>query len=534
MAATENDVLEARLSRMEASLRDVERRLAAIEHVDAVAEPVEETSEAIFDFGLIGRSVLIVGGAYLLRALTEVGLIPQRAGIGLGFVYAMAWIVLADRAMQRGRRTAALYQAATAALIASSLIWEATTRFRAFPPFAGSLLAAIAAIALLAVAKRHESNAFAWIAVATTTFTLVGLAIGTGDVLPPAIAAVVIGLVARQASPTLIVISDFFLLAMIGMALLDRAPRLAVEITLVAFAIAWILRPRSIQTAAALFIGLGGASLLAFESLTLAIAWSLMAVVTARLWKLQGTQQAPLWILAATAAAFASNALPIVGVLALVALVLMPAGALYSRLIVLMVVTLAFFACASSLLTTADAGVLAMQRSIILAIAAVLLSFLGRIRPEAAIAARIVLGVAAVKFLFDDFRLGRAATIAAALAAYGIVLVIISRKGESMKRILALVVVIAFPLTAIAAGDAATLYKSKCAMCHGGTGAGDTPMGKKLAVKPLGSADVQKNSDEKLGQVIARGAGKMPAFAGKISNEEIKQLVALVRSFAKK
>jgi len=150
----------------------------------------------------------------------------------------------------------------------------------------------------------------------------------------------------------------------------------------------------------------------------LVIVWSLMAVAMARRW----TRQAPLWILAATAAAFVSNTLPIVGVLALVALVLMPADALYSRLIVLMVSTLALFAGASSLLTAGDAGVLAMQRSIILALIAALLSFLGRMRPEAAIAARIVLGVAALKFLFDDLRLGHATTIAIALVAYGIVL----------------------------------------------------------------------------------------------------------------
>ena len=102
-----------------------------------------------------------------------------------------------------------------------------------------------------------------------------------------------------------------------------------------------------------------------------------------------------------------------------------------------------------------------------------------------------------------------------------------------MKRILVTIAVIALPLTALA-DDAAALYKSKCAMCHGATGTGDTPMGKKLAIKPFGSADVQKHTDDQLTQTITKGKGKMPAFAGKLTDAQIKQLVAVVRGFGKK
>ena len=102
-----------------------------------------------------------------------------------------------------------------------------------------------------------------------------------------------------------------------------------------------------------------------------------------------------------------------------------------------------------------------------------------------------------------------------------------------MKRILAFTALLALPLPAFS-DDAAAVYKAKCAMCHGTTGAGDTPMGKKLALKPLGSPEVQKNSDAKLYEVIAKGRGKMPGFSGKLSDEQMKQLVSMVRGFAKK
>ena len=102
-----------------------------------------------------------------------------------------------------------------------------------------------------------------------------------------------------------------------------------------------------------------------------------------------------------------------------------------------------------------------------------------------------------------------------------------------MKRILVMIALAALPISAVA-DDAAALYKTKCAMCHGATGGGETPMGKKLAVKALGSAEVQKNTDAKLHEVIAKGRNKMPPFGTKLTEAQIKQLVAAVRGFAPK
>ena len=72
-----------------------------------------------------------------------------------------------------------------------------------------------------------------------------------------------------------------------------------------------------------------------------------------------------------------------------------------------------------------------MERSVILALAAVLLSLLGRVRPEAAILARVVLVFAGLKLLVEDFRVGRATTIVVALAVYGTAMVILARRRTS-------------------------------------------------------------------------------------------------------
>ena len=82
--------------------------------------------------------------------------------------------------------------------------------------------------------------------------------------------------------------------------------------------------------------------------------------------------------------------------------------------------------------------------------------------------------------------------------------------------------------------DGAGLFKAKCAMCHGPDGAGKTPMGQKLNVRDLHSAEVQKQSDADLSQTIAQGKGKMPAFAKTLSADQIKLLVSYVRELGKK
>jgi len=83
---------------------------------------------------------------------------------------------------------------------------------------------------------------------------------------------------------------------------------------------------------------------------------------------------------------------------------------------------------------------------------------------------------------------------------------------------------------AFAAADGAALYKAKCAMCHGADGAGQTAMGKSMKLRDLRSPEVQKQSDADLYKVTADGKGKMPAYKGKLTDEEIKALVAHMRA----
>jgi cytochrome c6 len=85
-----------------------------------------------------------------------------------------------------------------------------------------------------------------------------------------------------------------------------------------------------------------------------------------------------------------------------------------------------------------------------------------------------------------------------------------------------------------AQGDGAATYKAKCAACHGADGSGDTAMGKSMKLRDLRSEDVQKQTDAQLTDITANGKGKMPAYKGKLTDDQIKQLVATIRDMAKK
>ena len=77
---------------------------------------------------------------------------------------------------------------------------------------------------------------------------------------------------------------------------------------------------------------------------------------------------------------------------------------------------------------------------------------------------------------------------------------------------------------------AAKTYKAKCASCHGADGKGKAA----LKTQDFASAAVQNMSDDELTTITTNGKGKMPAYGKSLKPDQIKDLVAYVRSFAKK
>jgi len=80
------------------------------------------------------------------------------------------------------------------------------------------------------------------------------------------------------------------------------------------------------------------------------------------------------------------------------------------------------------------------------------------------------------------------------------------------------------------ADSGADTFKGKCAMCHGADGKGETSMGKTMKIRDLGSADVQSQSDADLTKIIADGKGKMPKYDGKLTKDQIDDVVKFIRT----
>ena len=89
------------------------------------------------------------------------------------------------------------------------------------------------------------------------------------------------------------------------------------------------------------------------------------------------------------------------------------------------------------------------------------------------------------------------------------------------------------------ASETLGLWEKNCASCHAKDGSGDTKMGKKLSVKDYRDARVQSEleNDKALKAVKEglkeKGEQRMKAFAEKLSDAEIKDLIAHMRTFKK-
>lgn len=86
---------------------------------------------------------------------------------------------------------------------------------------------------------------------------------------------------------------------------------------------------------------------------------------------------------------------------------------------------------------------------------------------------------------------------------------------------------------AVAQEDGAGTFKSKCVLCHGADGTGNTPLGKQLQAANLRSKEVQKKSNAELHKFVHDGQTNMPPFGDQLTDEQINQVVKYVRTFAK-
>jgi len=172
------ELLSKRLQQLESRVTQLEGRddLAAVSPIVESSEPdtvdtsiaaappiaVSESHTVAHVLGLIGRTFLILCGAFLLRSLTDTGTMPLALGVALGFTYAAVWLFAADRGAGGGRPLSAVLFGLASVVIAYPLIWEATTKFDLLDADAATALLAVFSISMFTVAWRRNMEIFAW------------------------------------------------------------------------------------------------------------------------------------------------------------------------------------------------------------------------------------------------------------------------------------------------------------------------------------------------------------------------------------
>lgn len=188
---------------------ELEKRVHALEHPAKanLTEPgATHSSEASADsesilatvnvFPLIGRAMLGIAGAYVLRAVAAADILPKVGVSALAVVYAFGWLVWSSRV---SRSHARVVYAATSALILAPMLWEITLELHVFTPMASAgVLAAFVTLATVLDLRLNGTRTM-WIAQGIAVTTAAALAFATHHILPFLIALLIAVFVSEYA-----------------------------------------------------------------------------------------------------------------------------------------------------------------------------------------------------------------------------------------------------------------------------------------------------------------------------------------------
>ena len=196
--------LEALVADLVDRVADLESRLARAEvfspaiahssqHADTSLAPIAAASLQQW-LALVGRTLVILGGAYLLRAITDSHTVVPQVGVALGLLYGAPWLLLASRAGRRGANVDAVCHALSTALIGYPLVWEATVRFHVLTPGQSAGLLAVLTGAALVLSSRRALQGLAWVVTFGALLSVLGLAAVTSAWVPFTLVAIGVGI----------------------------------------------------------------------------------------------------------------------------------------------------------------------------------------------------------------------------------------------------------------------------------------------------------------------------------------------------
>ncbi len=202
------DDLDA-LARLTARLENLESRVSVLEHPSETAASVpaaagkptasrstnsrspktNSTGEALpfaqdgGMFAVLGKAMLGIAGAYVLRAVAESGSFPKLAVVVLALAYAGTWLVWAARVSVEAVFASTVY-ASTAALILAPMLWELTLRFEVLPTSVTAGVLGAFVVTAYALAWKRSLRSVVWVINVAAVLTTVALLVATHDLVP--------------------------------------------------------------------------------------------------------------------------------------------------------------------------------------------------------------------------------------------------------------------------------------------------------------------------------------------------------------
>lgn len=204
--------VEQGLERIYARLQELEKRVATLEKRGELPAnaPVESSLGAIHkekekrvgstSVGpVLGKAVLAIAGAYLLRGVAESRAESRWMMLVAGIAYAMVWLVWAVRS-HRSSHFASVIFGLTSALILPPLLWEGTVRFHELTAGFASVVLVAEVVLSLGLAWTERLEAIPWIGTVAAVGTALALIVATHELRPLTTALLALALVTEVAA----------------------------------------------------------------------------------------------------------------------------------------------------------------------------------------------------------------------------------------------------------------------------------------------------------------------------------------------
>ncbi len=193
-------------------LRELEKRVALLEKgervpakasvqtfLDEIPKDRDKQAKPTSVVPVLGKAVLAIAGAYLLRAIAESGAMPRWIMLVAGMAYAAVWLVWAVRS-HRTSHFASVIFGLTAAMILPPLLWEGTVRFQELSASFAAVVLVGAVVLSLSLAWKEKLEAIPWIGTVAAVGTAIALIVATHELRALTAALLAMALVTEVAA----------------------------------------------------------------------------------------------------------------------------------------------------------------------------------------------------------------------------------------------------------------------------------------------------------------------------------------------